>query len=59
MRASMAYWAWVNGIQQFADGLTKIRSRQFFAEVLASQKHKYAYDPNYVAAKKVGTVPKQ
>ena len=54
MRASMAQWAWVNGIQQFADGLTKVRSRQFFADVLRSQRHSYKYDPDYVAAKKAG-----
>ena len=54
MTASMSYWVWVNGIQQFADGLTKIRSRQFFAEILRSGKHQYKYDPDYVTAKKVG-----
>eukprot|EP00975_Prorocentrum_lima_P069034 12923925-Prorocentrum_lima.AAC.1 len=52
MKASLAHWAWVNGMQQFADGLTNVRSRQSFADVLISQKHSYKYDPDYVAAKK-------
>ena len=52
MRASLAYWSWVNGIQQFADGLTKTKSRQFFADVLRTLKHRYQYDPDFVAAKK-------
>eukprot|EP00975_Prorocentrum_lima_P045385 9503352-Prorocentrum_lima.AAC.1 len=52
MQAALAHWSWVNGIQQFADGLAKVRSRQFFADVLRSRQHSYKYDPDYVAARK-------
>jgi hypothetical protein len=50
-----ARWQWVNTHQQLADGLTKVGSRQTFADQLRRGMHAFRHDPSFVAGKKLTT----
>ena len=52
-------WRWTNTDQQLADGLTKISSRQRFAQVLRRAWHALKFDPSFTAGKKMSLAQKQ
>ena len=53
MAAIKAKWMWTNTTQHLADGLTKVRMRQHFADIFRRGKHALKFDPDFVAGKKL------
>ena len=53
MKALKAVWKWTNTLQQLADGLTKIDTRQGLADILRRGCHALKYDATYTAGKKL------